>query len=762
MKTKSPFALCLRHRRMPYAFFIALCLFLTFNCFAQGVSINTTGNEADNSAALDISSTTQGALIPRMTMAQRNQLIGSDGISGHAPATGCLIYQTDNTPGYYYYNGSAWMQAIGPTGASGTNGTNGAAGNTGATGPTGAAGSNGSNGTTGNTGVTGITGTTGTTGSDGQTSGQLYWFHHADSDISGYEGFKRIPNAGSEVIEAIPCTNSNTEYLVDAYATLPAVPGLSSFPIGLWQFHTYGFVNANTGNLVFRVFKRISDSPYTETEIFNVTSPNITNTSVAEIITNYTQTSPVAMNSSDRIIVKIYVKNTNGNKTVSFVYEGSTHVSYVITSFGLTAVVGATGATGATGPLVTGNSGQTLRNDGSGWAANSLLYNNGTNVGIGTVSPASSALLDLSSTTQGILIPRVAIANRPTTPATGLIIYNTDCNELQYYNGTTWISVMNSLSLFPPVAAVGSGATETQITANWNVSTGATHYHLDVSTSGSFANFVTGFSNKDVSTVITCNITGLTCGTTYYYRVRAENTCSTSGNSGAITYATSVCFNCGSTITDSRDSKQYASVLIGTQCWMAQNMNVGIKVAGSATQTSGTDNNNTSIEKYCYGDNEANCTSYGGIYQWSEAMAYKNGCSNTTSQQPAPPVQGICPTGWHIPSAAEWATLYTYLGGTYSAKSMASTSGWNSSGTSGNVGCNQASNNSSGFNALPGGYLNSGGSFTDVGVCFECWTATENNATSAGDFGLHYAYSNVFPNTLPKALGGSVRCLKDN
>ncbi|HBX50880.1 MAG TPA: hypothetical protein DEH02_07415 [Bacteroidales bacterium] len=81
---------------------------LTFNSFSQGIAINTDGSNADNSAMFDIKSTTRGILVPRMTLAQRALLIGSDGIAGHAPETSCLIYQTDNTPGYYYYNGTAW------------------------------------------------------------------------------------------------------------------------------------------------------------------------------------------------------------------------------------------------------------------------------------------------------------------------------------------------------------------------------------------------------------------------------------------------------------------------------------------------------------------------------------------------------------------------------------------------------------------------------------------------------------------------------
>ncbi len=83
--------------------------------YAQGMAVNTTGNVADNSAMLDISSTSKGVLIPRMTQAERNAI--------SSPATGLMIYQTDGTAGFYYYNGSAWTVIGGgggtPTGAAG-------------------------------------------------------------------------------------------------------------------------------------------------------------------------------------------------------------------------------------------------------------------------------------------------------------------------------------------------------------------------------------------------------------------------------------------------------------------------------------------------------------------------------------------------------------------------------------------------------------------------------------------------------------------
>jgi uncharacterized protein (TIGR02145 family)/prepilin-type N-terminal cleavage/methylation domain-containing protein len=86
---------------------------------------------------------------------------------------------------------------------------------------------------------------------------------------------------------------------------------------------------------------------------------------------------------------------------------------------------------------------------------------------------------------------------------------------------------------------------------------------------------------------------------------------------------------------------------VGTQVWAKYNLNVGTMVIGVTDQT-----NNSVIEKYCYDDTESNCTTYGAIYQWSEAMQYA-----TTAG-----AQGICPVGSHIPTDAEWKTLEMQLG----------------------------------------------------------------------------------------------------
>jgi len=111
-------------------------------------------------------------------------------------------------------------------------------------------------------------------------------------------------------------------------------------------------------------------------------------------------------------------------------------------------------------------------------------------------------------------------------------------------------------------------------------------------------------------------------------------------------------FTCGDTV--SYEGKNYNTVLIGEQCWFAENLNVGTRIDGSITMI-----NNSIIEKYCYFDTDSYCDTDGGLYQWNEVMQYAVSCNGIGESQPActSPVQGICPNDWHIPSHYEYVAL---------------------------------------------------------------------------------------------------------
>jgi uncharacterized protein (TIGR02145 family) len=238
--------------------------------------------------------------------------------------------------------------------------------------------------------------------------------------------------------------------------------------------------------------------------------------------------------------------------------------------------------------------------------------------------------------------------------------------------------------------------------------------------------------------IFTSNLTGLYPNLTYYVRAYATNSEGTAyGNE--LSFSTQ--FLCGDNFTDSRDGKVYTTVQIGTQCWMKQNLNVGTRLDQTTNQT-----NNGNIEKYCSNNTEANCTTYGGLYQWDEMMQY-----STTAGAP-----GICPSNWHLPTDPEWTIITTYLGGESIAGGKmkeTGTSHWNSPNT--------AATNSSGFTGLPGGVRDPVGSLYDLGKAGAFWSSTQSSATYAWYRNLYYSDAYISRNYSHKSYGFSVRCVKD-
>jgi len=214
-----------------------------------------------------------------------------------------------------------------------------------------------------------------------------------------------------------------------------------------------------------------------------------------------------------------------------------------------------------------------------------------------------------------------------------------------------------------------------------------------------------------------------------------------------------ISFDCGtSTVTDTRDTNNstYNTVVVGTQCWLARNENVGARIAGSGNQT-----DNSTLEKYCYSDADANCNTDGGLYQWAEAMQYKDGCSNTTSLQPTEPVQGICPAGWHVSSDSEQNTLDQDLKtGTCNAARM-NTFDCDPAGTKLKTG------GTSGMNVPLAGRRDSGLFYEGTTYAW-LWSSSQYASTMAWSRALRSTYATVgrFNSFYSKADGFSIRCVK--
>ena len=216
------------------------------------------------------------------------------------------------------------------------------------------------------------------------------------------------------------------------------------------------------------------------------------------------------------------------------------------------------------------------------------------------------------------------------------------------------------------------------------------------------------------------------------------------------------------------DEKDYSVVKIGDQVWMAENLAYLPAVSQPGTGSVSEAHyyvysyQGTSIE-------EARATGnyglYGVLYNWPAAM---NGASSS-SEVPSG-VRGICPDGWHLPSNYEWTALTDYLtengygfggSGNDISKSMAFSSGWVASTNPGSTGYDQASNNSSGFSALPGGKY-SDDDFKYLGTNAHFWSAT--------GYSYSYAYSRIMLSVDDKVArnsgftreeGLSVRCVRD-
>ena len=198
----------------------------------------------------------------------------------------------------------------------------------------------------------------------------------------------------------------------------------------------------------------------------------------------------------------------------------------------------------------------------------------------------------------------------------------------------------------------------------------------------------------------------------------------------ALSYAIIINYSCNkeedekdepiTTFTDTRDGKIYNIVTIGTQTWMAENLNYA--VLGS-----------------CY-NSEASCDVYGKLYRWSS-------------------LESVIPSGWHLPSDAEWDVLINYLGGDSLAGDKLKETGethWKSDWM-------DAATNSSGFTALPGGCLTCGSASININSTGYWWSSTVDTSYTNNAWTRKMVHSDGFVQRYSgsKKYAYSVRCIKD-
>jgi len=267
----------------------------------------------------------------------------------------------------------------------------------------------------------------------------------------------------------------------------------------------------------------------------------------------------------------------------------------------------------------------------------------------------------------------------------------------------------------------------------WNKVNNANKYTLQISTNSSFTNFV---FNTDTLTATSQQVAGLSGETKYYWRVSAANNFGTKGWSETWSFTTAT-LSCGTSTVD-YSGKVYHTVQIGTQCWLKENLDIGTMI--NSTTSGFEQTNNGVIEKYCYDNNAANCATYGGLYEWTEAMQYVR----------TEKAQGICPTGWHIPTYAEYQTLENSVGNDGNALKAIGQGSGSGVGT-----------NTSGFSGLLAGYRYSNGNFYLLGTNTYFWSSTESDATSALYVYLRNNNSYISNIYNSKYYGYSVRCVQD-
>jgi uncharacterized protein (TIGR02145 family) len=276
-----------------------------------------------------------------------------------------------------------------------------------------------------------------------------------------------------------------------------------------------------------------------------------------------------------------------------------------------------------------------------------------------------SSILNISSSSKGILIPRMSTSQQIQiiNPAIGLLVFNLDSLDIYIYDGSQWLGFRDTSDVLVPIS--------------WNCS-------------------------------------------------------------DQLSYG----------------GQNYTTVQIGSQCWMAENLNVGTMIEGTISQS-----DNGLIEKHCYNNEPDSCDLYGGLYKWDEVMQY----STDTG------IQGICPPGWHIPTDEEWKILEGEVDSQYgypdpewnntvwrgfdAGDHLRSSQGWFN---------NENGSDTYGFNAMAGGTKSNSNYYYEVSITGRWWSSTMSGGNTAWYRAMQHNKDDIYRIGEGKSYGFSVRCLKDS
>lgn len=190
------------------------------------------------------------------------------------------------------------------------------------------------------------------------------------------------------------------------------------------------------------------------------------------------------------------------------------------------------------------------------------------------------------------------------------------------------------------------------------------------------------------------------------------------------------------------DGNVYTTTKIGTQEWTVENLKTTKFNDGSLIPlvTESTTWIQLYTPAYCWYNNDTTFKNpYGALYNWYTIKEGK-----------------LCPVGWHVPSAKEWATMINYLGGTIIAGGKLK-----EKGTKHWLDINSGATNKSGFNGLPGGYRYYGGNFNDRAFYCFLWSSSITKMGESWALRLDWGSTVADTSSLPRGNGHSVRCIKN-